>query len=369
MNIPFNSSVILLAMIICNGLFTGILLSIQRKNALPNRFLGLLLLSFSLWLCDSFFRVAGIYQQNPNYYFLPIYYSFAFGPLVYYYTKSLTGRDFQLQAKALWHFLPVLFQAGLYFSLQFQNYNYRRWFWFEVHQPYTYNLEFIITLLSLLWYSFLSFQMIKDYQSWIRNQYSEVSAISLRWLGIMLIMISILSSLWLVDLFLRIFLDIFPLQSLSEMAMGIILIIMAVGGLFQSNLNTVGIEKETNIPPDQPDLDEKLLNQILNTMQKEEPFLEANLTLVAFAERLQQPAREISRHINQGLDKNFLDFVNYYRVEKVKKLIEANQYPELTLLGIALESGFNSKSSFNRVFKKMTGKSPSEYQKEAQNRK
>ncbi|MEO1714227.1 MAG: helix-turn-helix domain-containing protein, partial [Bacteroidota bacterium] len=73
--------------------------------------------------------------------------------------------------------------------------------------------------------------------------------------------------------------------------------------------------------------------------------------------------REVSQAINQGLDCSFIDFVNQYRVQAFKERVEKGEASHLSLLGLALESGFNSKSTFNRVFKKLEGISPSEYQK------
>ena len=70
---------------------------------------------------------------------------------------------------------------------------------------------------------------------------------------------------------------------------------------------------------------------------------------------------ELSEAINSGVGKNFNDFVNSYRVKEVEQMLQDGKQEQLSLLGIALECGFNSKATFNRVFKKMTGQSPSQY--------
>lgn len=72
--------------------------------------------------------------------------------------------------------------------------------------------------------------------------------------------------------------------------------------------------------------------------------------------------REISAAINQGLDKNFYAFVNEFRVEEVKTRLVDTKYGHLTILSIAFEAGFNSKATFNRIFKAYTGISPKAYQ-------
>ena len=90
MTLTLTFSVLLIGAVIAQGILAAALLFLQQYNAKANRFLGLLVLLFSLWLCDTFFSIGNLYQQDPNLYFLPIYYSFAFGPLVYFYTKSIT---------------------------------------------------------------------------------------------------------------------------------------------------------------------------------------------------------------------------------------------------------------------------------------
>jgi AraC-like DNA-binding protein len=72
---------------------------------------------------------------------------------------------------------------------------------------------------------------------------------------------------------------------------------------------------------------------------------------------------QVSEVINNGFNKNFNDFVNSYRVNAFKSMLEENKHEQLSLLGLAHECGFNSKATFNRVFKKLTHYSPSEYLK------
>lgn len=167
--IPFTLSTVIVLAIISQGLFVVILLLFKKANQKANRYLSVLIFIFILWLLDTFFRVANLYGQNANLYFLPIYYSFAFGPLIFFYTKALTHPDFQFKRTHLWHFLPALFQAGLYIFLSFKGYEYRRWFWLEVHKPFTYDFEFNITLVSLIIYLVLSLRLLKKYQVCIKE--------------------------------------------------------------------------------------------------------------------------------------------------------------------------------------------------------
>ena len=115
-------------------------------------------------------------------------------------------------------------------------------------------------------------------------------------------------------------------------------------------------------------IEPELLKKINSEMHDKKLFLNPNLTLKAFSDELKEPTRKISHHINHGLGRSFIDFVNEFRVDECKKKIEKGDLTHLTLTGIALESGFNSKSTFNRVFKKMSGQSPSSFQKASQNK-
>ena len=93
-------------------------------------------------------------------------------------------------------------------------------------------------------------------------------------------------------------------------------------------------------------------------------FLNPELTLNSLAEHLNLHPNFLSHIINEGIHKNFSDFINEYRVETVINKINEKEYKNITLVGIAHESGFNSKTSFYRTFKKFTNKTPSEYLKE-----
>ena len=371
MEIPFSLSVILTGALISQGIFAAILLFFQRKNPLANRYLAFLLLTFSLWLIDSFFRVSTIYEQNANYYYLPIYFSLAFGPLIYFYTKSLTEGGLPFKVGYLWHFIPVALQVGLYVFLQVQSYDFRRNFWFDVHRPYTYRIEFILTFFSLLIYLGYSVGLLKKYRNYIRNTFSEISLINLNWLRLVLGFMILLSIVWLLDALLREVWIYYPKQNFSSIAMAISLLVLAGGALSQVAIKGLGFKsgeiKREASQAKVDNLDPLLLERIQWEMTERKYYLNPKLTLETFAKELKEPPRLLSRHINQGMGISFIDFVNQFRVEEVKRHMVAKESQGLTLLGMAFESGFNSKSTFNRIFKKFTGKSPSTYHKKAQN--
>ncbi|MGI4871514.1 MAG: helix-turn-helix domain-containing protein [Janthinobacterium lividum] len=118
---------------------------------------------------------------------------------------------------------------------------------------------------------------------------------------------------------------------------------------------------EAELPPAQ--LAPELLawrDKLLALMTEEQPWLEPELTLTELAKRLHLPPALLSKVINTGCGQNFNDFVNAYRVREAQRLLADPRFAHYSLVGVALESGFNSRSTFNRVFKKLVGQAPSE---------
>ncbi|KAA3617020.1 MAG: AraC family transcriptional regulator [Calditrichaeota bacterium] len=106
---------------------------------------------------------------------------------------------------------------------------------------------------------------------------------------------------------------------------------------------------------------EELAKVLENKMEKSKPFLDPQLTLPKLSEISNLPVHQLSRLINEQFKKNFSDYINAYRIEEFKKLSRMENYKNLTLLAIAHESGFNSKTTFNTAFKKLTQLTPKEY--------
>ena len=99
-------------------------------------------------------------------------------------------------------------------------------------------------------------------------------------------------------------------------------------------------------------------------MVDEKPYKDPDLSLSKLATQLHLSTNQLSQVINQFYQKNFYDFINSYRIEEVKLSMINGAVKRHTLLGIALESGFNSKATFNRFFKKYTGITPSQFLKD-----
>ncbi len=117
-----------------------------------------------------------------------------------------------------------------------------------------------------------------------------------------------------------------------------------------------------------PEKIKSLANQLTEHMEITKPFLDENLSLTRLAEQSEISQSHLSQIINQHFKMNFYDFVNYYRVEEAKLQLSSSEFEHLTLLGIAFDCGFQSKSSFNRYFKKFCETTPSEFKKNTTNK-
>jgi len=103
------------------------------------------------------------------------------------------------------------------------------------------------------------------------------------------------------------------------------------------------------------------MQQIEQHMSYQKPYLDSVLTLPAFAQQLQLNSNLLSQILNEGFGENFYRFINRYRVEESKRLLLDPACKHYTILAVALEAGFSSKSTFNRTFKEITGCAPSEF--------
>lgn len=115
-------------------------------------------------------------------------------------------------------------------------------------------------------------------------------------------------------------------------------------------------------------LKKALIEKLKVVIHQEEVYKNPNLTVEQLALMIETSPRELSKFINEVHQMNFSEFLNFHRVEKVKELLAAPASKKYTILALAEEAGFSSKSTFNAIFKKMVGVTPSGYQKQQSNR-
>jgi len=112
---------------------------------------------------------------------------------------------------------------------------------------------------------------------------------------------------------------------------------------------------------------EALKYKIENILHYEKPYLNPELTLKNLANKAEVSDKKLSFFLNQHLKTSFYDLINSYRVNEFKEKVNSPDYNKYSVIGIAYTCGFNSKSSFYRIFKKEIGISPTQYKKTLKN--
>jgi AraC-like DNA-binding protein len=118
---------------------------------------------------------------------------------------------------------------------------------------------------------------------------------------------------------------------------------------------------KTNLSTTEKSEKEEIVQIVLQFMKSNKPYLEPELTLNQLASKLSLKPRMLSQAINEILQQNFFDFINRYRIEEAQRLLTNPKDKKTTVLEVLYQVGFNSKSSFNTLFKKYTGLTPTEF--------
>ncbi len=222
----------------------------------------------------------------------------------------------------------------------------------------------VFTLAVVAW----SVRKIDNYHINLLDWYSEFEDISLRWLKYTLICGGLLAILWA----LVTYSDIASGETNFILArilwLGLSINIYWIGysiffrrELFEVNAQLENGNRSGKRPVELSNKTEEHYQTILRLMTKEKLYQNPDLSMSILSEHTGLSNGYLSQIINHKDGKNFFDFVNSYRIEEVKQNLGDPKYGHYSILGIALQSGFKSKSTFNAVFKKMTGETPSMY--------
>lgn len=233
--------------------------------------------------------------------------------------------------------------------------------------------------ISGLLYFFWDLALLRKHKQTITNLFSFDEQINLRWLSYVIYSYLILFVLASFLIFGSIHFHLFALENTFALV-GILLSLMLLAfgfyGFRQTAIfSNIDSQQITKTYVDVPQIEKaaysksgltlekiKALAHILSQlMENEKPFLNEDLNLTVLAKLLQISPTQLSQVINQHFKMNFYDFVNLYRVEEAKMKLLSLEFDKLSVLGIAFDCGFKSKSSFNRYFKKYCGVSPSEF--------
>lgn len=212
---------------------------------------------------------------------------------------------------------------------------------------------------SGIFYVIWSALLLRRHKKAIRDQFSDLEKINLQWLQILTIG---MGGIWFLVIF-------FPQETL--ILTGIVVFVFLIGffGIRQAVIFTPGPVEETaeELKKKYPksgltdEASTKLHQDLLQLMTKDALYRKSDLSISELSSNLGVHPNYLSQVINQKEKKNFYDFVNAFRFEEFKRLIAVQKNQQYTLLSLAYDCGFSSKSSFNRYFKRATGQTPSEY--------
>ncbi|MBC7124333.1 MAG: helix-turn-helix transcriptional regulator, partial [Bacteroidales bacterium] len=160
--------------------------------------------------------------------------------------------------------------------------------------------------------------------------------------------------------------NIFPFNPIELFHLGLLVFTFSISyyGIHQPVLYQHQKPKHFQVSDEaQEKKSQKFGDLLYEHMVKNKPYLNNELTIQDLADQLKVSTQEISNYLNKELGVNFFNYINSFRIEEAKQRLINPAFDYETLLGIAYDSGFNSKTSFNTLFKKETGMTPSEYKK------
>lgn len=225
----------------------------------------------------------------------------------------------------------------------------------------------ILTALALIPWALVK---VTQYQRYLYNNYSSAGAKSLSWLRNFLVATLLLVVLWTLS-FIQCAMGWTALCAFTFglVTIGLLVLLFWIGYfviLHASWFDIVEIKEQKKENDSSGKLSSKTEvyhQQLLDLMKDQRLYEQSDLTLESLAEQLQISSGYLSQIINEKEEKNFFEFVNRYRIESVKERLADPDFENYTIMGIALECGFQSKSTFNATFKKYTGSTPSAYRK------
>lgn len=363
------------------AIILSFLIFFKKGKTMSDFFLGTLFVIFGITL---FLGYAELYNRQNNYPYPALMNTSApfillHGPLLWFYIKSLTTQRFRWKGTYLLHFVPFVFAMILMWITNYSLPPQER-IVLETSESFKNQITFPLLVgliaVSTQGYFIWGIIMIHHYQQKIKTYFSNVSEIDLKWLKFLLIssvfFYALNSGLYIVDIFARWF-TYNTMQTLAFSFSSVFILVLGFYGHSQTDLfSSRPINVELNSPDKTEELlrkppqvsvgkDQEFIDHLLQFMQKEKPYLNPELTLADLSRQTDVSMDYLSNILNKHLHKSFFDFINHYRIKEFKNHCKNGLDPKYTIMGMAYESGFNSKATFNRVFKKHTGSTPGEY--------
>ncbi|SFU51694.1 helix-turn-helix domain-containing protein [Halomonas korlensis] len=339
-----------------------------------NRLLAASVLTFAAGLGEVFLYSTGVALQHPNLAYLGTLIGLLQASLLYLYSQSLMYRDFRLVPRHAVHTLLFWVVSAIFLvEYYLQPTEVKLHILLSRDHPGVLTSPLLAAAIHLVFLGYLwaTIRALGRFGTTVRQLFSNLENKQLAWLRTLLIGYAFV---WTLSLFYCLSAHVFKSDASAEWVSTIGAI---TGFLFINYLLIHALRQPTifsglsaeearlaqsNGKQDAPDreVDDALLQRLKAHMVEARPYLDANLTVEQLARQLGVPTRELSQAINQGLEKNFFEFVSDYRIVEACRQLQAAE-AGTTILQVMYDAGFNSKSVFNTAFKKATGMTPSAY--------
>lgn len=365
--------------------FFSILVLSQKGKSVADKILAFWLAIFTFHLAFVYYSFQSGYEFYIEYGHIPsgllvVYYS-----LMYVYTEALTSKRNVFEAKWLLHAIPTVFMYCSIVPLAQLPYEEKANLVTHLTSNAYTKFVFGITILFVIFYLVATLRLLNKHKISIRKMFSYEEDISLNWLRILTIL---LVFLWIgisglvvnVHYHETASLHMHPkdhviLDMQGHSAFVIFIFFLGFFGIRQQAIYSISnCTTETTEMPGTKSVSSRYeksglkkedsdhhLKRLLMYMEQEKPYLNEKLSLKEVAEKMNISTNHLSQVINENLGKNFFDFVNGYRVDLAKQKLNDPSNNNYTIVSLAYDCGFSSKSSFNAIFKKITGLTPSEF--------
>jgi len=352
----------------------------KKENKTANKLLAITMIIFSIDFILGVLYVTGNILKFPQLIILNISFPFLYGPNIYLYVLLLTKNQKNFKPLYLLNYIPffTIHFCGLFiFYFKDQSFYatllYGNQFW------YTQIITNLIPVSGIIYTAFSVMLAIK-YNKAIRNSFSNIDKINLKWL-IYLVTGTII--IWLIVVFafiVELFAGTHNANLLIYVGMSVFLFGIGYKSLKQPEVSIVKLQdKEEEDSKSKTQHYKKsglsdaaasdYLNKLFKYVEENKPYLKNDLNVSDLAAGVEISTHNLSEIINSKLGQNFYDFINKYRIEEVKKLIEKDKNTVYSILALGYDAGFSSKSAFYSAFKKVTGITPAQYRSDIQKNK
>lgn len=353
------------------GVLLAFLLWRARNNQPANKILAFLLLLISFHLILVGFDEREFFMKFPHLSRISWVIGTLYGPLVFLFMQQII----RLKVKAYWTpllFVPFLLTFVSLIPYFLESAAEKRTYLDAFETARADDFGWINQFVSIVHIFFVVGNLI-FYLRWERRQseeFSSMEAVRIKWLRKFLVFLLVITGVGVLIFFSRIWNIVFLSDLYRFHFFGIVLLFYWLSykaltqpvlfGMTYSQPEPVvpaSIEKRTQSGTE----NEAVFQKVRSVLEKDRLYLKSDLTLTELALKAGYTRNQVSHAINSSFDGNFFDFINDFRVEEFKRQALSPDKQHLTQLGIAMESGFNSKASFYSVFKKKTGMTPAAF--------